>query len=277
MKWKARAPANIALIKYIGKKENKKPFDFKNYQHKEEEFLSLLSSFSFLKALYKIEPQLKLKNQAVNPSLSYTLEHFFTEVEIEENPSQNLSQDGCEFFENNTKISYSEHSSDRFLIFFHWLKTIFSIPGYYKIFSCNNFPHSAGAASSASSFAALTLSTYQLAQSRSRFPNKINSLNQKTLSVLSRLGSGSSCRSFFSPWALWEDQRVKSLSFPFTKLYHQFLIADPYPKKISSTEAHYLVKSSPYFLNREKRAKQRIQSLTQALKKSRLETVFFNK
>lgn len=93
--------------------------------------------------------------------------------------------------------------------------------------SCNNFPHSSGMASSASSFAALTRCA---AIALSELTNKpIPSVDEQA--QLSRLGSGSSCRSFYSPWALWEDNEVKEIDLPYKELIYQGVIISNKKKK----------------------------------------------
>lgn len=61
--------------------------------------------------------------------------------------------------------------------------------------SKNNFPTAAGLASSASAFAALALAADR-ASGQQRSPQQ--------LSVLSRRGSGSACRSLWGGWVLWQ-------------------------------------------------------------------------
>ena len=166
MKWTASAPSNLALIKYMGKK-----------------------------------PVAVGQNRSLNSSLSFTLNHFMTKVEIEE-----ASSDGWSPLEK--KDVFYTHlplpAQKRFLDFFQQLKEYFSIPGCYRIRSGNNFPLSAGAASSASSFAALTQATYKLAQEKTELQKK---LSVEELAQISRSGSGSSCRSFFFPLGFVDRQK----------------------------------------------------------------------
>ena len=100
------------------------------------------------------------------------------------------------------------------------------------------FPADAGLASSASSFCALTLATHKVALDRSALPKKeVRTYNPTFLSILSQHGSGSSCRSFFKPWAFWEGERAYKLYLPFSKLTHQFIITDKQKKPVSSSVA----------------------------------------
>ena len=225
MKWTASAPANLALIKYMGKK-----------------------------------PLEAGKNIPLNSSLSFTLNHFMTKVEIEEALSDSWSplEKGSGFY-----TSLPRPAQDRFLDFFQQLKKHFSIPGFYRIYSGNNFPLSAGAASSASSFAALTRAAYKLAQDQTDLQK---TLSTEELAQISRSGSGSSCRSFFSPWALWTDKSVRPLQFPFENFIHQMIVTSRSDKKISSRKAHKLAESSPCFKSRPQRAEMRLTQLCSAFR-----------
>ena len=224
MKWTASAPSNLALIKYMGKKSVEEG-----------------------------------RNLPLNSSLSLSLNHFMTKVEIEEAPSDVWFplEKGDNFY---TDLPSS--AKKRFLDFFQQLKKHFSISGCYRIRSGNNFPISAGAASSASSFAALTQAVYKLAQDRTDLQKK---LSTEELAQISRSGSGSSCRSFFSPWALWTEKNVQPLEFPFKNLIHQMIVTNTSDKKISSSKAHVLVESSSYFKDRPQRAEIRLKKLCSAL------------
>jgi diphosphomevalonate decarboxylase len=69
---------------------------------------------------------------------------------------------------------------------------------FFKVVAVNTIPTAAGFASSASGFAAMTMALNQL------FGWK---LNGRELSVLSRLGSGSACRSVFNGFVEWRTGR----------------------------------------------------------------------
>lgn len=223
----ATAPSNIALIKYAGKKDN--------------------------------------RNLPINPSLSYTLDHLITTVQIQ--PVSDLSED-CwkpldtkDFF----PLNLSQHSVDRYLKFFQFLKDTFKIPGVYQIRSGNNFPAEAGVASSASSFCALTLATYQLAKHYSMEKTKLEGFGMLELSALSRQGSGSSCRSFFRPWSLWEGDKAHSVNLSLAPLIHQLVVVNAGAKSVSSSESHKRILTSPFFKGRVERVKNRLTDLLKAL------------
>ena len=198
-------------------------------------------------------------NLPLNSSLSFTLNHLVTKVEAEEAPSDTWSPfDKSDSFY--TALSLDEQ--ERFLNFFKFLKERFSIPGHYRIVSGSNFPLSAGMAGSVSAFSALTQTAYHISQSRS---GKDINLSTEELAQISRRGSGSSCRSFFSPWALWRGERVRPLKFPFKNFIHQAVAVESSPKKIPSGSAHGRVRSSPRFKQRPERAEGRLTQLRSAL------------
>ena len=223
------------------------------------------------------EDQFWFKNRAVNSSLSYTLPHFVTQVSIKKAPvdkwtpfEKNPFQDQSlyeKFPDIELDVLLSEEEQKRFLTFFKFLKNFFKIPGQYEISSQNNFPKSTGIASSASSFCALTFATYKLAQEKSLIDKKkIKLVTKQVLANLSRVGSGSSCRSFFSPWCIWNNYKIYLFSNSFENLDHQLILIDPGKKKVSSSLAHKKVITSPKFKGRPERAHHRMSALQSALK-----------
>lgn len=196
-------------------------------------------------------------NLPANPSLSLTLENLRTFVRIEESNGED-SWSSLPGFE---PIQLSETGLNKFLSHFGRLKKMWQIQGHFKIQSANNFPSDCGLASSASSFAALTVATYELA--RAQRPDL--RLSSQELSKISRLGSGSSCRSFFSPWATWADEGAQPIELP-AKVEHAVLILESGIKSVSSSQAHVRVTSSALFQGRVERAKVRMEALIQALR-----------
>jgi len=220
----ASAPSNIALIKYMG----------------------------------KIQTQ---GNLPTNASLSYTLDSLRTYVRLTVQPG---SQDTWIPLEGEKleTMRLSEKGKERFLAHLKFLKTKWGIEQNFLVESANNFPADCGLASSASSFAALTLAAAQMFQ-------KINpqpwGADLKILSSLSRQGSGSSCRSLYTPWALWAQEYAEPLEFPYKKFLHQVIIVEDSKKEVSSSEAHKLVAQSSLFPGRVERAEKRLKELNHAL------------
>jgi diphosphomevalonate decarboxylase len=80
------------------------------------------------------------------------------------------------------------------------------------------------------------------------------------------LGSGSSCRSFFSPWAFWHDDKVEAIELPYQQLQHQVIVISHAEKQVPSSEAHLRVKSSHSYSTRIDRANENLKILINALK-----------
>lgn len=223
MSWFAQAPANIALIKYMGKKDNQ-------------------------------------SNLPENPSLSYTLSNLLSSVTIECHPGtqdywEPLPQPG------NLTFNLSLQGQQRFLSHLSHLKIYFNYSGSFIVRSTNNFPQGTGLASSASSFAALTKCAVLALSELCHKPL----LSNEEQACLSRFGSGSSCRSFFAPWALWENEQVQAITLPYQALIHQVIIISHAEKEVSSSEAHLRVKTTPHYNSRPQRATNNLKRLINAL------------
>lgn len=223
MLWFAQAPSNIALIKYMGKKDAS-------------------------------------SNIPNNDSLSYTLNKLTSSVALEAIPGKKDSWDSL-----NTPglapFELSEKAQSRFLAHLQFLKNHFNYQGAFIVRSNNNFPMGSGIASSASSFAALTRCAVRA----------LSELTEQALpdtdtqAKLSQKGSGSSCRSFYEPWALWNQNGVTAIkTIPYSELYHQVILVSHEEKPVLSTEAHKLVETSSAYEGRKQRAQDNLKSLLTA-------------
>jgi diphosphomevalonate decarboxylase len=224
MSWFAQAPANIALIKYMGKKNND-------------------------------------TNLPENPSLSYTLNNLLTSVTMDKYPGHKDLWEPLPTVPGGPSFQLSTQAQQRFLQHLDLIKRRFNYQGSFLVRSSNNFPHSSGLASSASSFAALTRCAVRAMCELQQIPL----ISDQEQAQISRLGSGSSCRSFFSPWALWEDDKVDAITLPYTQLIHQVIIINHAEKSVSSSEAHERIKSSTFYETRSARAKENLRVLLDAL------------
>ena len=224
MRIQSSAPSNIALIKYMG----------------------------------KLDPA---QNKPTNRSLSLTLEHLRTYVELQQNAQANEDVWGPLEKKGLVAIDLSENGQRRFLKHFQFLKETFGIKGHFLVRSANNFPADCGIASSASSFAALTMAAYDLALNS----ELIQEMSLEQLAVLSQKGSGSSCRSFFSPWGLWDLDGAKEILLEVPRLHHALILAEPTKKHVSSSEAHRRVSTSELFAGRPERAELRLMELIHSL------------
>lgn len=222
MSWIAQAPSNIALIKYMGKKDSD-------------------------------------NNIPDNSSLSYTLINLLSTVKLqcidgEKDVWEPLSTPDA------FDCILSMEGMSRFINHLQRIKSHFAYDGCFLIQSSNNFPSGSGLASSASSFAALTkcavMSLSELSQ------KKIPSIDEQ--SRISRKGSGSSCRSFYSPWALWNGNQVEAIDLPYKVLAHQVIVISDKEKKVSSSKAHSRIKTSAFYEGRPQRAEENLQALLNA-------------
>jgi diphosphomevalonate decarboxylase len=158
-----------------------------------------------------------------------------------------------------TKISY----------FFSWLNY-----ASLKIESHNNFPHSAGIASSASGMStmAMCLSAIDGHVADIKMPGN------ELLSKISRLGSGSAARSVFGPWVLWGETElvagasndyavaVPDIHEMFQDMHDSIIVVDREAKYISSRDGHTLMETHPWRNGRKQQAKQNLHELIPALR-----------
>lgn len=132
-----------------------------------------------------------------------------------------------------------------------------------KVATGNSFPTSAGFASSASGFAALTLaaaSAFDL------------DLSERELSVLSRQGSGSACRSIPGGFAEWHAGTFNDDSFADQLApAHHWDIADvavvvtTSAKDVSSSQGHLIAPESPFWPARVERLPTRLDQVRRAI------------
>lgn len=205
----AIAPANIAFIKYWGRKDAK------------------------LRLPY-------------NASISMNLSACITTTKVEF--SQEFSKDCV------------SEGFDEKRIFEHVdrLRKLAKSDTRVRVTTKNNFPKSVGIASSASGFAALTVAAASALGLK---------LSKKELSGFARLGSGSACRSIPDGFVKWDGEFAYSLYPPeHWDLRDIIVIVDTNTKKISSSEGHENVHTSPFFGKRLQELPARIARLEKALK-----------
>ena len=209
------------------------------------------------------------------------------ENQIPENPSISFTLDACKTITTLTFVE-KEHKDDTFsfdLYFEGELKDDFKpkintfferIEKYlpflkqyhFKIETSNTFPHSSGIASSASGMSALALCLMSLEK-----------LFNKKASFLSRLGSGSACRSIEGDLIVWgkhEDIENSSnlfgIKYPyyvhdnFKNYQDTILLVDKGEKQVSSTIGHGLMHGHPFAGNRFKQANENLSKLIEVLK-----------
>lgn len=208
--------------------------------------------------------------EPLNPSISFALEKSYTQTAVSISPAD---ESGFTFFLNGTHKNSFNNKIEAFLErakpFIPFLKN-----HHLNIESFNSFPHSSGIASSASSMSALA---FCLASLHSLISGKnIDDVDKIMVSGLSRLGSGSACRSVYGGWSIWgKTPRIKNSSniyaIPleneinpiFKDLRDTILLIDTNPKKVSSSRGHQLMENHPY---RDARIEQAFNNTNKLLK-----------
>lgn len=204
-----------------------------------------------------------------NASLSMTLKNAYTEVIVTTSEKQSQGIELDYFFDGQRNDAFQK----RVLGYLTAQQEYFPVlkEKAIRIDSKNNFPHSTGIASSASAFGALALA--MLLASGYSGPDFM-----KKASYLSRLGSGSACRSMFGPYALWGELegfdaysneyavQLDEVHDNFTDMRDAILIVDDRPKKVSSSTGHRLMEGHLYAENRFKQANANCTKMLNVLK-----------
>jgi diphosphomevalonate decarboxylase len=134
---------------------------------------------------------------------------------------------------------------------------------YARVTTENNFPTGAGIASSASAYAALALAASQAIGL---------ALDERGLSRLARLGSGSACRSIPGGFVEWQKGESDADSYAFSiALPEHWALADLVAvvqserKPVGSSEGHSLAGSSPLQIARLSGAEGRLDACRRAI------------
>lgn len=132
-----------------------------------------------------------------------------------------------------------------------------------RVVSRNSFPMGAGIASSASAFAALTVAAVYAAGL---------DLDERALTILARLGSGSACRSIPAGFVEWYAANTSEGSFAEAiappghwDLRDLIAIVQTEHKKVESTKGHELVDPSPFAAVRLAEAERALPIVREAL------------
>ena len=211
-----------------------------------------------------------------NPSLSITLNKAYTEMSMDlfEKEKTNLISVDFSFegkpqekfrqkIENFLQSISAEHPS---------LKNF-----HFKINSRNTFPHSTGIASSASSMSALGLCLTDFLTEKGLIRKDKDSFLREA-SRLSRLASGSACRSVYGEYVIWgkvrempESSDEYGVPVPFV-IHESFrdikdaiLVVSSREKSVSSRAGHVLMETHPFASGRYELARKNLSSLSNAL------------
>lgn len=183
----------------------------------------------------------------LNNSISLTLDtrEFYTETEIEIQKIEE-KEDKITLTINNEESKVTSRIKGIINEFKKKVKDLNKNSYYYKIRSKNTFPIKSGCASSASSMASLVMCM-----------NKALNLNlsKEELSKISRIGSGSACRSIYGGIVEWikegnnNSHSIQLYDQFYWKLNVMLIIVNQNQKEISSSEGMKLSKENSDFLN----------------------------
>jgi len=222
------------------------------------------SNIALVKYWGKMEDQIPC-----NPSISFTLQKSVTEMSlqwvIKEYPGP------LRFFLDDFE---NKKFAERIEKYFIKIKDLLPFLTNMEIVirAKNSFPHSVGIASSASSFSALGIILSKL----NHLVNPYDSVEKllSHASNLSRLGSGSACRSVFGGFNIWgmddislsKASRIENVHKVFHDLQDAILIVDSTPKKVSSSEGHRLMQNHIYATKRFEQANANARLMLDVLK-----------
>lgn len=216
--------------------------------------------------------------QPRNPSISLTLDQSYTDTTVTYRPKSKPSNEIIVdfYFENEHKPAFKA----KIVKFLASIQSIFPFLNQleYTIHSHNSFPHSAGIASSASSMSALAMCLCSIEKELFRTLSDEAEFLKKA-SFVSRLGSGSACRSVYSVAAMWGelkgfDAASNFYAVPmendvhdvFKTYQNSILIASRGEKPVSSRAGHQLMEGNIYAENRYEQARNRCTNLADILK-----------
>lgn len=243
MKATAIAPANIAFIKYWG----------------------------------KIDPPAGEAGEALrlplNSSISMNLSACVTTTTVEFSPS--YREDIVEFMDQKALTILSRSLQDCQLESMRVQKHLDKIRVragsklYARMVTKNSFPKSAGIASSASGFAALTVAAAEALGL---------TLSEKELTILARIGSGSACRSIPDGFVEWQKGKNSQTSYAYS-LYPEnhwdlrdiVVVVQKSQKKIGSTKGMDGVRTSPFYGRRLRDIPDRVKKIKLVLKRRDIE------
>jgi diphosphomevalonate decarboxylase len=211
------------------------------------------SNIAFIKYWGKKDEELKIPE---NGSISMNLSNLMTTTTVEFSP---------EFKEDLVIINDKNNSkqSSRVIQQLNLIRKKANLFQKAKVVSINNFPDGTGLSSSASGFAALTFAATKAVG--------LN-LNEKELSILSRQGSGSACRSIPDGFVEWiggdrtETSYAKSLySSEYWAIVDVVAIISKEKKDIPSTNGQKLARTSPFFITRLNNINRKINQFKKSL------------
>lgn len=214
------------------------------------------SNIAFIKFFGKTNDELRLPaNSSISMCLSAAT--TTTTVEFSSKYNQDIIEIVGDRFSDKERIRISSHI-DR-------IRKIAKVKQFAKVITQNSFPKSSGIASSASGFAALTLAASSALGL---------SLTDLELTVHARLGSGSAARSIPDGFVQWNKGEKSNNSFAYSlyspnhwNILDILVVLEDHPKSVSTTDAHKLAATSPFYKQRIAAMDEKIEKFKQTLKK----------
>ena len=235
--YKAVVPANIAFLKYWGKRD--------------------------------VKSQLPANN-SLSMSLASSVTTTFAQLVPEANEHQiYFAEDFVEKTSSFGKKAYAH---------LNFLAEQINANSFLRVNTSNSFPTGCGIASSASGFGALTLAAIAAwLKADSMDTLEKMGFNRHRLASLARMGSGSSCRSFWGGYVNWtaEGHSGEQGLTPLFTCEHWHLVDtialfSASEKKVSSSRAHLDAWSSPLFKPRLAGIPEKEEQMIQALKEKNI-------
>lgn len=217
-----------------------------------------------------------------NPSISFTLSHCQTTTVVSYKKATDSSQeidfeiflDGVATPSFKTKIAQFFKRIENYVPFAKKYQ--------YKIETSNSFPHSSGIASSASGMSALALCFMEIEKQYE--PEMSQAYFNQKASFLSRLGSGSACRSVEGPLVVWGVHKEITGSSDlygtryegeihknFEDYQDTILLVDKGEKQVSSTVGHDLMHGHAFAKARFQQAHDNLSTLMTVFKEGDLD------
>ena len=204
-----------------------------------------------------------------NNSLSMTLSKAYTLTSAKKKSGREHT-----FYFENKLVKKESIFGKKIFTFLNFLQRELGFKESLSLRSSNNFPTASGIASSASGFGALTLASIAAwTDSKNILELLKNGFSLEYIAALSRMGSGSSCRSFFGGYVEWsvgktpKHQCVSNL-FPSSHwlLSNLIVIFSSKKKAVSSSDGHRSAVLSPLFPLRIASIEEKESHIRQAIK-----------
>lgn len=213
------------------------------------------ANIAFIKYWGKADEAFRLP---LNSSISMNLSETYTLTTVEF--TTDLAHDEVRLLDGD----FSEKEIERIIKSLNFIRRKANANSFARVATKNTFPKGAGAAASASGFAALTVGAFAALG--------IN-LSEKELTIVARMGSGSACRSIPDGFVEWNMGESSDSSYAYSLYPHTYwdlrdvlVIVDYKMKKVSTTEGQTGVKTSPFWRDRVRGIPEKIEKTKVALK-----------